>query len=811
MRLLKTHDKLNKFGIPLGYTRVEYLKSSKAQIIDTGITGHTGITVEMKYTLIENGGIMCGSISSTTDSGNRVYPVNFANTPNVSFTYFDSAFSAATKMTVGQTYTIKTVLGKEIQEMFVDGVSKGTTTKTILDDNNLSLGLFGLHRTTSEPHYVDFTAVDLYYCKVWDDDTLVREFVPCLDLLGKPCLYDLVGQKTYYNLGSGADFTVGRKIIPVEYLETNSGQYIDTGINPTDEYGYRIKNTYTAGQGEQCAIGCMDSNNRFVGVYTGGPANAISGAWGDYVGFLPNYPWTTGTILDVKCNYKNDRKIVIDSTEMKDISDTHVTGTISNSIYIGARNYGANVTRMIGKIYGAEITKGSEVIANYIPCKDENNVGFMFDSIGCKTRLNIGTGSFVLGEEAYDYKDIIRFIKGGITGNLPRGYTRIEYVEATNDGNSVIQYAVSDYRLTDTTDWEITFSTENSANNWVIGQPTWIGIHYRKDATTSNLPRVGIVNNSAAVNQCYVDYTNNEKITLTLRGTDVYANGVKVGSITRASAGATQTKYGIFGYKDIAQDLPNLRIQSARIYEIKIWDNGTLVQHLLPVLDPNGEPCFYDTVNKTTIKKESNCTSDFTTGNIVSSGLRLLEGDMSNYTFLDYIESTGTQHIDTGIAGSSTLKIEMDGQKAGANFGVYFGAGTGNSRIQAIYVSGYNSARIGDIAVSELGPDTDKFNIVVDALNKKVIYNGTSNSFAYSSAITNLNIYLFTRNEGTKLADKGTARCWNCRIWDNNKLVRNFLPVLRKSDSKPGLYDMVEGKFYVNQATGADFNYGYKQ
>ena len=39
----------------------------------------------------------------------------------------------------------------------------------------------------------------------------------------------------------------------------------------------------------------------------------------------------------VKCNYKNSRKIVIDNTEMKDISDTHISGTINNTLYLFAR------------------------------------------------------------------------------------------------------------------------------------------------------------------------------------------------------------------------------------------------------------------------------------------------------------------------------------------------------------------------------------------------------------------------------------------------------------------------------------------
>ena len=67
------------------------------------------------------------------------------------------------------------------------------------------------------------------------------------------------------------------------------------------------------------------------------------------------------------------------------------------------------------------------------------------------------------------------------------------------------------------------------------------------------------------------------------------------------------------------------------------------------------------------------------------------------YTEVEYLESSGTQYIDTGIAGSSTLKIEMIAQKTGSSFGVYFGAGTGNNRIQAVYLNSYNNARIGNI------------------------------------------------------------------------------------------------------------------
>ncbi len=44
------------------------------------------------------------------------------------------------------------------------------------------------------------------------------------------------------------------------------------------------------------------------------------------------------------------------------------------------------------------------------------------------------------------------------------------------------------------------------------------------------------------------------------------------------------------------------------------------------------------------------------------------------------------------------------------------------------------------------------------------------------------------------------------KIYSNNKLVRDFIPVLDE-DNKPCLYDKVEKKYYYNQGTG-EFLYG---
>ena len=43
----------------------------------------------------------------------------------------------------------------------------------------------------------------LYYCKIYNGDTLVRDFVPVIDGSNIACLYDKVEKKCYYNVGTG--------------------------------------------------------------------------------------------------------------------------------------------------------------------------------------------------------------------------------------------------------------------------------------------------------------------------------------------------------------------------------------------------------------------------------------------------------------------------------------------------------------------------------------------------------------------------------------------------------------------------------
>jgi hypothetical protein len=88
-----------------------------------------------------------------------------------------------------------------------------------------------------------------------------------------------------------------------------------------------------------------------------------------------------------------------------------------------------------------------------------------------------------------------------------------------------------------------------------------------------------------------------------------------------------------------------------KLYGCKIYDNGTLIRNYMPVKNSNGEIGLLDKVNNVFYKSAS--TTPF------------LAGPAASYTQVEYIESTGTQYIDTGFKPNNNTKVIMEAQSMG--------------------------------------------------------------------------------------------------------------------------------------------------
>ena len=182
------------------------------------------------------------------------------------------------------------------------------------------------------------------------------------------------------------------------------------------------------------------------------------------------------------------------------------------------------------------------------------------------------------------------------------------------------------------------------------------------------------------------------------------------------------------------------------------------------------------------------------------------KGMPSNYELVDYIQADGTQWINTGVGKDLTHTYRFKGkvnfqdvtnrQLFGAQGGTYFGVVSGYYQI--------TQASLGHTTLTApLNTDID-FDVTFDLPNNKYSYtiNGTTATNVNSDfPFTNVGkFYLF--NIGDNLSFPCKCKLYGFELYDNNKLVRNFIPVYDTLTNKYGMWESVQGKFYGNNGTG---------
>lgn len=187
-----------------------------------------------------------------------------------------------------------------------------------------------------------------------------------------------------------------------------------------------------------------------------------------------------------------------------------------------------------------------------------------------------------------------------------------------------------------------------------------------------------------------------------------------------------------------------------------------------------------------------------------SGGKRLPEG----FTRVEYIESDGTQHIDTGFKPNQDTKTVIDGMWSTKPTGnsVFYGARTSASEKSYywMYVGVSNAARSGYNASFNYNWDIDPTARRTVTKDKNVTtVDGASHSWTYAEFQCDYNMVLFALNEVGTVKWFARGRIYSCQIFDNGTLVRDYVPC-RNLEGEAGLYDMVEAKFY-GRAGGNEF------
>ena len=197
----------------------------------------------------------------------------------------------------------------------------------------------------------------------------------------------------------------------------------------------------------------------------------------------------------------------------------------------------------------------------------------------------------------------------------------------------------------------------------------------------------------------------------------------------------------------------------------------------------------------------------------------------SSINYIEYIESTKTQYIDTGFINlSSKQRIVLSASIVNASaWTALMGNRITYNSNQDVCLSyyptqnkmyllfgnkEYSSGAIYSSSIT-LGSKLN-FDITYDPNTKTMfgVFNGTNFSKSVTDTISlTYTKYLFAINQQGNAVDKnGQIRIYNCQIYSDDVLVRDFRPALDENNVAC-LYDEVSKTYFYNAGTGT-FNAG---
>lgn len=181
----------------------------------------------------------------------------------------------------------------------------------------------------------------------------------------------------------------------------------------------------------------------------------------------------------------------------------------------------------------------------------------------------------------------------------------------------------------------------------------------------------------------------------------------------------------------------------------------------------------------------------------------------AGYKRLEYIESNGTQHIDSGFKPNNNTRVVMDFKptEAYSSMNAYFGARDTSTSSTAPnqYVLWNNGAK-------SLRSDYFKTNVsltIANLLTRKIAdknknvttVDGVTATNTANTGQCSYNMLLFAVNNAGTPDYKTKIQLYSCQIYDNDVLVRDYVPVV-VTNGDVGMLDRITEVFYGNAGTG---------
>lgn len=361
------------------------------------------------------------------------------------------------------------------------------------------------------------------------------------------------------------------------------------------------------------------------------------------------------------------------------------------------------------------------------------------------------------------------------TRNLPLEYTQLEYIENNNS-----EYIDTGIIITPTIRIEADFQIIEKK----YGVEAFVFGNFVNDICRV---RAGINSSNA------FDFIGTIMYSQT---SDIFARTNVIAFPTSGSSPTTT----LLIFKNKRADTRIEGIGRIRLYSLKIYNSNTLIRNYIPCYrNSDFENGLYDTVNNVF----------YTNTNTVST----------EYQPVEYIESTGTQYINTensistNIGTYITFNINnpIGSEDAGSVFGSDNNSG---SRYKLETWVAEDSERQGSFWLGPSWQNVDpkiipdeKLTIVHSTITNTVALNDNTYVSSTTPPTQSIDLYLFGSNTENEFASGSRMKLYQCKITNGYLIKHDYIPVIRKLDNKPGLYDLIDNQFLVNSGED-EFLYG---
>ena len=690
---------------------------------------------------------------------------------------------------------------------------------------SINMLIFGLREwTTIDSRKFDWK---LFAFKVWESWVIKRDFVPCYRKEdGEIWLYDLVNNEFYNNKWSWT-FTMWwdtrKSVLPRWYSEI---QYIQsTATNPwtvTSSWQY-IDTLYTPNQYTKIAIDMQFQNltrqSRLFAIHDTNTSYMTMAAyinWSDkWARAMKNWEWdwlSTEVAVDTNRHtftLKNwNYKIQTGNTVNYNSSNATSSSTSARHTLplLAAWDFAENkiVDHASAKIYWCTIFEKDVMIRNFMPCVSKYWEVWLYDFVEWKFYPNAWTWEFAPWPRVY-YEDSINISKDWLLWYWPLSSDLKDYSWNKNDWKwyswtGAFSKAASKDWARVTTNNPLSTQHIITALNYCQA-PITVGWWVCYNAMNSNAWHGMISNSSASGNGC----------TIWTRPADNNYPSAVIASWTVVRIDSVVPSTNKWYFWMATNDGTTLKTYQNWVltnsWPVSSFTNWWVWKLWCAMVDG------WQTVNSWTDWWVRHCfvynrVLDWDEAMEVYKKTSCSERWKSDLTFCDYIESTGTQWIDTGLTWAQADDVEMEfsfpnqPSAVAVPMWVRWESSVADSVIR-INESNMIEPRFWswiNTGVEMLAKTKYKVRTEFKSWAQKVYVNDVqkatwSLTYTYNASRT---YYLFAFRDTSDINCKCSCRMYSCKIklWDT--VVRNFVPCFVKYTGEAGMWDTVNEKFYPN-------------